>query len=78
MKTYELTPFNGWSLYRIAQIMDISYGTVWRHAHKKRPVSANFAVRYEKALGIPRGKFRPDLWPAPQEVSHVQEANADN
>ena len=52
-----------------ARIAGISVSTVWRHANGKRKISAEFAMRYHIALGIPLWRLRPDLW----SEDHVRE-----
>lgn len=43
----------------------ICYAHAARQFNGERPVSAAYALKYEKIFGIPRFELRPDLWPAP-------------
>lgn len=43
---------------------NISLYSVFSHCHGKN-VSAEFALLYERILGIPRWKIRPDIWDVP-------------
>ena len=40
----------------------ICYAHACRHYSGERAVSAEYAVKYEAQLGIPRYELRPDLW----------------
>lgn len=51
---------------KVAGMAGMSVSTVWRHANGKRKISAEFAIRYHTALGIPLWRLRPDLWPEDQ------------
>ena len=68
----------GLSIPEMAKVSGYPYTTVWRHVVGQRSISPEAVIVYENKLGIPRYKLRPDLWPAPQEVSDVQETSPDN
>ena len=79
MKTsFRYFPFTELTLLEVVRLSGFPYSTVWRHVSGKRKISAEAALVYEKTLGVPREKLRPDLWPAPQEVPDVQETSPDN
>ena len=46
------------------------YQSVYRQYRGQRKPSAEFALLYERILGIPRWKIRPDIWnvPTPTEA----------
>lgn len=68
----------GLSIPEIARASGYPYTTVWRHAVGQRTISPEAVIVYESKLGIPRYKLRPDLWPAPQEVSNAQETTQND
>ena len=39
------------------------YQSVYRQYHGTRKPSGEYAIIYERVLGIPRSELRPDLWP---------------
>jgi DNA-binding transcriptional regulator YdaS (Cro superfamily) len=49
----------------LAEIVNLNPSSVYFHCSGKRSISAESALLYEKNLGIPRHKLRPDLWPEP-------------
>ena len=57
----------GWSLRDLLD-KGIPYGTLVSHYYGNKTPSGDYALKYEKFLGIPRQEIRPDLWP--QEDSH--------
>lgn len=64
MKTATLFfPHTTFTLQQVVKLTGFQYSTVWRHVRNVQSISAESAVRYEKALGVPRSKLRPDLWP---------------
>ena len=65
----------GLSVSAAAHLAGILYVHVWRHYTGRRPITAKYALRYEKALGIPRYELRPDLWEAPAttEAPHASQ-----
>lgn len=48
-----------------------------RHYNGKRPVSAEYALKYEKLLGIPRYELRPDLW-TPAMFLYLRQDDSQN
>ena len=55
---------SGMSFQEIADRCAIrSRSTVFQHCNGQRAISAEIAVKYAKALGIPLSELRPDLWP---------------
>ncbi len=44
--------------------------TVFYHCRGFRQISAESALKYHKALGIPLSDLRPDLWPPEKEGSN--------
>ena len=40
----------------------ICYAHANRQYYGKRPVSPEYAIKYEEIFGIPRYELRPDLW----------------
>lgn len=70
MKTTSCHPiFQGKTLSDIARDSGLSTTSVWRHAHGKLKISAESALKYNKALGIPLSAMRPDLWPPELEAA---------
>lgn len=66
MKTALANFFDGHgAMARASRETGIPYVTIMQHVHGRREVSAEAALRYENALGIPRWKLRPDLWEPP-------------
>lgn len=59
--------FRGFPLVSAAKLANVEYSTVWRHFSGKRKITAEYALRYHKALGIPLSELRPDLWPPEPE-----------
>lgn len=59
---------HGISIMEAARRMGINYVHVWRHCTGRRRVTADYAMRYHKTLGIPRSELRPDLWPPTEET----------
>ena len=55
--------FFGFTPAELVRLVGVSYADAWRHANNKRRISAEFAVKYNAALGIPLSAMRPDLWP---------------
>ena len=55
----------GWTL-KALKAPGINYSYAYKHYRGWRGMSAEFAVLYERLLGIPRWELRPDLWPAPE------------
>ena len=49
----------------------LSKGTVTAHFYGYRKPSAEYAVKYEQLLNIPRSEIRPDLWPAVEKNSTI-------
>ena len=49
-----------------SRISGIPYVTILQHIKGTRGVSPELAKQYEKLLGIPKSKIRPDLWPPEQ------------
>ena len=70
MKNTEI--FFGMSVAEAARQSDVPSTTVWRHANKKRKISPEYAIIYNKTLGIPLHEMRPDLWSAPTEEDKTQ------
>ena len=70
MKNAEI--FFGMTVAEAARKSDVPSTTVWRHAKKKRKISPEYAVLYNKTLGIPLHKMRPDLWPDPASTDKPQ------
>ena len=65
------TTFFGFDLMRASERSGVAYSNVWRHAHGERKISAEMALRYNDALGIPLSDMRPDLWqPQAKEASN--------
>lgn len=62
------TTFFGLNIRRVSMLCGIAYSNVWRHAHGERKISAEMAVRYNDALGIPLSVMRPDLWPSSDNI----------
>jgi DNA-binding transcriptional regulator YdaS (Cro superfamily) len=50
---------------KLAAAIGTTQASVWRMLRGLQPVSAETAVALERATGIPRWRFRPDLWPQP-------------
>jgi DNA-binding transcriptional regulator YdaS (Cro superfamily) len=46
---------------KLAELCGVSQNAIWS-AVKRKHVSAELAVKIEKATGIPRAKLRPDLF----------------
>ena len=65
--------FFGYSPFEVSRLTGISYTDVWRHANGKRKISAEFAMRYHTALGIPLWMMRPDLWPEEPEAGELRQ-----
>ena len=40
-----------------------SRSSVFQHCRGSRAISAESALKYSRALGIPLSELRPDLWP---------------
>ena len=55
--------FFGFSVTDAHAKTGIPTATISRHATGKRRISAEFAMKYHCALGIPLAAMRPDLWP---------------
>lgn len=55
--------FFGFWLDEASKKSGVPFSTTFRHATGQRRISAEFAVRYHEALGIPLSAMRPDLWP---------------
>lgn len=55
--------FLGFPLPTVAKASNLPRTTVWRHATGNRKISAEAALVYSKALGVPLSQIRPDLWP---------------
>lgn len=53
---YGLTPME-------AHKRGMPYQSVYRQYHGQRKPSGEYALLYEKFLGIPRNEIRPDIWP---------------
>lgn len=45
------------------------YQSVYRQYRGQRKPSGEYAILYEKILGIPRSEIRPDLWPPTPPLS---------
>ena len=45
------------------------YQSVYRQFRGQRKPSGEYAILYEKTLGIPRSEIRPDLWPPTESLS---------
>lgn len=45
----------------------IDYPYANKHYRGVRNITAEYAIRYEQILGIPRSELRPDLWPPDAE-----------
>ena len=56
-----------------ARKLGMLYVHVWRHYTGRRGITAEYAIKYEKALGIPRSELRPDLWPPASSDRQDQE-----
>ena len=52
----------GLQLKDLRTIADIDYSYARKHYIGTAQVSAEYAVKYEAQLGIPRYELRPDLW----------------
>ena len=52
--------------------------SITQHIKGWRRVSPESALKYHRILGIPLEELRPDLWPAPQEVSNAQETTQND
>lgn len=46
-----------------AHHLGMPYQSVYRQYRGQRKPSGEFAILYERILGIPRWEIRPDLWP---------------
>lgn len=57
---------SGLKISDASRISGVPYMTMIQHLHGKRNISAEVALKYKKALGIPLCKLRTDLWP-PEE-----------
>ncbi len=53
----------GFSINQVVRLTGIPYSTVWCHYVGTRKPKAEYAIKYEEKLGIPRSEIRPDLWP---------------
>ena len=61
----------GLSYAQMARQADFSSrSVVFLHCTGQRSISAESAMRYHRAFGIPLSELRPDLWP-PKEASHA-------
>lgn len=69
LDSYGITPLE-------AHKRGMPYQSVYRQYRGERKPSGEYALLYEKLLGIPRSKIRPDLWPPDesQSASDKQEA----
>ena len=56
-------------------------GLCYAHANRQyngiRPVSAEYALKYEKLFGIPRYELRPDLW-TPAMFLYLKQGDSPN
>lgn len=55
----------------------LPYQSVYKQYHGARKLSGDYALLYEKKLGIPRSELRPDLWPPEPEKAETC-ANTDS
>lgn len=70
---------HGLTLRAMAKAMGYQSGsTVLKQIRNEINLTAEAAIKYNRLFGIPLEELRPDLWPAPQEVSNVQETSPDN
>lgn len=74
--TLTAPPFDGLTLLDICKQTGLPYPTVYRHAFNQRRISAEVALVYHRALGIPLHELRPDLWPPAdnEQTTDTQEA----
>lgn len=70
--------FHGYSLTSVAKLANVQYSTAWRHFSGHREISAEYAMRYHKTLGIPLSDLRPDLWPPEQEEKTPTQLSAES
>lgn len=68
--------FHGLPVIRVAEDTGFEYSTVYRHALDQKRISAESAMVYHRALGIPLHELRPDLWPAPEEDKEAADGTA--
>jgi hypothetical protein len=54
------------------------YMSVYKQYRGERNPSGNFALIYERILGIPRSEIRPDLWPPKDSPASTQERDAED
>ncbi len=67
------------SVAEAAKKTGMAYLSVRRHVLGERQISAESAIAYEKAVGIPRHLLRPDLFQPPEDpplVNLCSEARA--
>lgn len=51
----------------LARICGCTQGAIWQMLNKPRPqLSIPYVLKVEQALGIPRHRLRPDIYPRPQ------------
>lgn len=70
--------FFGFSITEAAQRASLPWVTVWRHVHKKRKISPEYAMKYHVALDIPLSSLRPDLWSPEDSPASTQERDAED
>ena len=59
----------------LSRVEGLDYPYANKHYRGVRKITAEYAIRYERLLGIPRSELRPDLWPpADSEKKDMQEA----
>lgn len=49
----------------------VPYQTVRKHYLGTRAITANYALRYEQLLGIPRHQLCPHFWSETKELSNL-------
>jgi len=50
----------------LARICECTQGAVWQMLNKPKPrLSVAYVLKVESALGIPRHRLRPDIYPEP-------------